>query len=38
MGQGWGWGAREWHNGTIRQRIWKKGKEKEVKRVKEWWW
>lgn len=30
--------TREWHNGTIKRRIWKKGKEEEVKRGKGWWW
>ena len=29
-------GTREWQDGTIKRRIWKKGKEKEGKRGKEW--
>lgn len=30
-------GTREWQDGTIKRRVWKKGKEKEGKRGKEWW-
>lgn len=29
-------GTREWQDGTIKRRVWKKGKEKEGKRGKEW--
>lgn len=38
VGKGMGVGTREWHDGTIKRRIWKKGKGKEMERGKRWWW